>query len=203
MALMKVCPSCRSTKVRNGYLKPPLLLRLLFIRDFLCESCNLEFRAFALRPAKSRGVRMRRKANRFNEAPAVDLSMLKETQPSVRLPAKSRLDFEQPVMAPPAEMEHALRRELQARQPESAAAYSPAKKHLSSHSSRPCPQCGSRDARRRHRRVWERVIFSLTEIRAYTCQSCGASFYARREKSKATSGQPFAGSSRFNQKREG
>ena len=186
-AHMKVCPSCGSSKIRNGYLRPPLLLRLLLIREFLCEGCNLEFRAFALRPAKSRGVRMRRKANRFNQAPAVDLSLLNQASPNVKPATAPTFNFDPAMITPPARIEPAeMMPGLPVREHHSAAAtHSQAKKHLSSRPDRPCPHCGSHDTRRRHRQTWERVILYFTEIRAFRCQSCGASFYARREQ-----GQP-------------
>ncbi|HYE75804.1 MAG TPA: hypothetical protein VEF04_20845 [Blastocatellia bacterium] len=44
-----------------------------------------------------------------------------------------------------------------------------------------CPQCGSLDTERRRRKLWERIVFSLSDVRAYTCRICGTSFYARRK----------------------
>lgn len=176
---MKVCPSCGSSKIRNGYLKPPLWLRLLLVREFLCEGCNLAFRTLALRPAKSRGTRMWRKADRFNQAPAVDLSLLNQTSHNVKPATRPTFNFDQ---APAAEIGHGL---PVSHHQSAAATLSRAKKHLSSHPDRSCPHCGSHDARRRHRQTWERVILSFTQIRPYRCQSCGASFYARREQSEA------------------
>lgn len=42
------CPKCRSSQIWPGYNKPPLILRLILIRELLCNNCNLIFRAFAL-----------------------------------------------------------------------------------------------------------------------------------------------------------
>ncbi len=44
-----------------------------------------------------------------------------------------------------------------------------------------CPDCGSGDTRRRSRSSIERAVFSMTDHRAYSCNSCGASFYAKAE----------------------
>lgn len=181
---MKDCPSCGSSKIRNGYLKPSLLLRLLLVREFLCEGCNLAFRAFALLPAKSRGVRLRRKADRFNQAPAVDLSLLNQTSRHVKPAATPTFNFDPALMTSPARMEPA---EMSQRSPvghhqSAAATLSTAKK---SHPDRSCPHCGSHDARRRHRQILERVILSFSQIRPYSCQSCGESFYARHEQSQS------------------
>ncbi|MBK7598555.1 MAG: hypothetical protein IPJ07_08540 [Acidobacteria bacterium] len=44
-----------------------------------------------------------------------------------------------------------------------------------------CPDCGSGDTRRRSRSSIDRAVFSMTEHRAYSCNSCGASFYAKAD----------------------
>ena len=58
------CPKCASKRIRRGYGQPPLYLRLLGIRELLCNECNLIFRAFVLpgmMPKSSRGKQARRK----------------------------------------------------------------------------------------------------------------------------------------------
>ncbi len=47
-----------------------------------------------------------------------------------------------------------------------------------------CPQCASPDVSRRHRRLWQRIILGLTQIRPYRCDSCGHKFYASRRPHK-------------------
>jgi hypothetical protein len=42
-----------------------------------------------------------------------------------------------------------------------------------------CPECGSNWVRRRQRSGLERVVFALTNHKAFICRSCDASFYAR------------------------
>ncbi|MFN7927533.1 MAG: hypothetical protein U0Y68_06245 [Blastocatellia bacterium] len=44
-----------------------------------------------------------------------------------------------------------------------------------------CPSCGATDTERRRRKLWEKVVFAFTNIRAYQCRICGADFYARRK----------------------
>lgn len=41
------CPKCHSTRVQRGFDDPPLILRLFFIYDLLCNNCDHEFRGFA------------------------------------------------------------------------------------------------------------------------------------------------------------
>jgi hypothetical protein len=185
---MIVCPVCQSSKIRNGYRKAPLPLRLFFIRAFLCESCNLEFHAFALRPAKSRLRRGRRKAV-APSPPKVEaepfpppMRPLHAEQPTAQ-PAPR---FDWSAVTPPAPLDdESLDRGSQAQDGGDAVAGAEraGRHHASHHSSQPdrsCPHCGSRDTRRRHRKLWERMVFGLTSIRAYSCLACGAPFYARR-----------------------
>ncbi|HMV46504.1 MAG TPA: hypothetical protein PLD20_27175 [Blastocatellia bacterium] len=51
-----------------------------------------------------------------------------------------------------------------------------------SSSAQVCPECSSRNVKRRHRNFLERTVLSITEHKAYSCRNCGASFYARSEK---------------------
>lgn len=181
---MVVCPSCHSSKVRNGYRKAPLVLRLLRINEFLCEHCNLQFLAFSLRAPKSRGARRKRlKANTFNQAPEVDLSLLNQPLPTATKPGMQRETFDRSAivnetLSRPKEPDYRLPA-TSGENAEAAVRLSP--KHRAHQARHLCPQCGSQETRRRHRRAWERIVFSLTEIRAYSCNSCGASFYARRK----------------------
>lgn len=45
------CPKCKSTRVQYGYTQPHPLLRLLGIKNLLCNNCNHPFKAFALHSA--------------------------------------------------------------------------------------------------------------------------------------------------------
>jgi hypothetical protein len=72
-------------------------MRLVGIRTLLCDHCNYEFRAFSPIPPKStRHRRSKRKADVFNEAPAVNLRALvppgDETAPVRRAPAPAQFD---------------------------------------------------------------------------------------------------------------
>jgi len=52
-----------------------------------------------------------------------------------------------------------------------------------------CPECNSRNIRRRRRNFVERTLLSLGEHKAYVCRECDASFYAKREEHES---QPAA-----------
>ncbi|MBC7901152.1 MAG: hypothetical protein H7070_13995 [Saprospiraceae bacterium] len=42
------CPKCRSTRIRRGYRPTRLWSKILFRYYLLCDSCNLEFKGFAV-----------------------------------------------------------------------------------------------------------------------------------------------------------
>jgi len=42
------CPKCGSSRIRKGYKKTPLPMRLVGIYHLLCDHCNLLFTGFAL-----------------------------------------------------------------------------------------------------------------------------------------------------------
>lgn len=42
------CPKCGSTRVRSGYKRTPLLMRLVGIYHLLCDHCNLLFTGFVV-----------------------------------------------------------------------------------------------------------------------------------------------------------
>jgi hypothetical protein len=69
---MPRCPRCHSSRIQHGFNDESALLRLLFVRELLCNNCNLEFKGFALPGTLNRkpsvkeepGVN-RRRAQRF------------------------------------------------------------------------------------------------------------------------------------------
>jgi transposase-like protein len=162
---MALCPSCGSSRVRNGYRPAPLLLRVVGIRSLLCDNCNFQFRAFSPLPPRHAPRKSQRKADTFNPPPAVDLKQLKESLPKVRPAAPPAVKFDRTAVAtvPPPEP------------PPEPRAPAP---HPARHPHPPCPSCGAGETRRRRRHAWERLAFALSEARPYTCHSCNASFYA-------------------------
>lgn len=47
MATQK-CPKCRSKRIRQGYRPTPILFKLIFRYNLLCDECNWEFNGFAI-----------------------------------------------------------------------------------------------------------------------------------------------------------
>lgn len=42
------CPKCSSNRIRRGYRHTPLWSKMLFRYNLLCDSCNWEFKGFAV-----------------------------------------------------------------------------------------------------------------------------------------------------------
>lgn len=168
---MAVCPSCGSSRVRRGYQPVPFPLRMLGIRELLCDNCNYLYRAFSPLPPKShhrRHTERRTEPSLASHPPALD-TLDKDNL--------HKLDKEAPI--------HGKSPLYQARPPlliDLPPAVDPAadaRAHFR-HNARICPQCGSDQTKRRRRRLWERAVFAFSDKRPYTCLSCDASFYDRQ-----------------------
>lgn len=59
------CPRCGSGRVRRGYRPTPIWWKILFRYNLLCDTCNWEFRGFAIPGTVStKPPRKRKKADR-------------------------------------------------------------------------------------------------------------------------------------------
>jgi hypothetical protein len=175
---MALCPACGSSRVRNDYKPAPLALRIFFVRALLCDHCNYQFKVFSFGGALARSrQRSASKAAFFNPPPSrgVDLTRLKEG--ATRLESTGRQD------QPRSQIQHDLRTEitrLQAREEKD-------QNHLTSLNQEPprvagapaCTHCASTNVKRRRRTTFERMVFSATDHKAFTCCSCGETFYSK------------------------
>lgn len=215
---MVVCPSCGSSRVRNGYKPAPFWLRMIGMRGLLCDNCNFPFRAFSPLPPKSRRPQhAQRKADTFNAAPVVDLSQIQQKsetgkhKASVAAPPVEKLELK--IAPAPAEkfefvnssssvpasarlvtdhiapVHSNLRTEItKITAPGNSEIiklphvkreqHAKSEPHSSSH---PCPECSSRNVRRRRRNFLERTLLTFSEHKAYNCRDCGAAFYAKSD----------------------
>src|SRR5438128_9273876 len=64
---MQICPRCGSTRVRHGYGRERFGLRLIGVRELLCNQCNLSFTRFVL-PGMMPKSSHRNKKHRDHEA---------------------------------------------------------------------------------------------------------------------------------------
>ncbi|MEP7341384.1 MAG: hypothetical protein ABI977_26880 [Acidobacteriota bacterium] len=240
---MVICPSCGSSRIRNGYKPAPLWLRLIGVRGLLCDGCNFPFRAFSPLPPKSRRPHhVQRKADVFNPAPMVDLTQIRPKppvekpgsqaihpqveKPELKVAAPSTEKFELKAVPSPVEKfnfaassspttsaarivtdhiapaRNDLRTEVTrihgrgARKIVGVPAPLPAQSEPNPKSQN-CPECNSRNIKRRHRNFLERTLLAPSEHKAYTCRNCGASFYAKSEEreARAASSNPANGAS--------
>lgn len=195
---MVKCPACRSDRVYKGYRPAPLLLRLIRIHEFLCEGCNLQFRAFSLLSPRSR-----RRKGKNRKDHSQDNVRLIEPNPQVKIvepvPVPQKNPHANPLLAqatsagamsvtpslpPPAKpaASEAAKPTIKAQWQMPAEALEELETRRQSHRShQTCPQCGTSDTERRRRKLWEKVAFAFTSIRAYKCRICGEHFYARRK----------------------
>ena len=156
---MAICPACGGSHVRSGYRPVVFPLRLLGIRELLCDDCNYLYRAFSPLPPKTpHRRRTERKADAFAPGGKIDLATLNSSKRE-RAP----------------ESAHTLVIKMPA--PAASAAGARTASRSSLHR---CPDCGSDDTKRRRRRSWERLLFALSNKRPYLCNSCASSFYDRQ-----------------------
>jgi hypothetical protein len=205
---MVVCPSCGSSRIRNDYRPAPLVLRVIGIRALLCDYCNRQFRAFSPTAPRARASRnttrrldLPRRTTPFNynhtEPPSREEVRLELQASRLLLTIESNQDEQikvdlsgftsrnepKPVNGngSHAPVQSDLRSEVTKLQDlqsvkETQALNPVREKHKTSAI---CPECGSNWVRRRQRSGLERVVFALTNHKAFICRSCDASFYAR------------------------
>jgi ribosomal protein L37E len=181
---MAKCPACRSTRVYKGYRPAPLLLRLLLIHDFLCENCNLQFRGFSLIPPRSR----RRKGKKSSDSASHSSSSV-EPAAAMQDAVQAKPVLAQAKSAVAAGLSQTTSMSVPPPTTKQGQWQMPAEefeelqgKRRSHRSHQICTSCGATDTERRRRKLWEKVVFVFTSIRAYQCRICGADFYARRKK---------------------
>lgn len=176
---MATCPSCNSTRLRAGYRHLPLPVRLLGIRELLCDDCNYLYRAFSPFPPKSgRRKNSNLKADTF--MPAHDSAVVAgDSIPVQYRKVEAKVASSKPVLSPkPAKPVNTPDRQRRIPIPTALdPAMNPASSVRSS-SSPECVHCGSNDTRRRSRRLWERTVLAFSSKRPYLCNGCGKSFFA-------------------------
>ncbi len=199
------CPACGSSRIRNDYKPAIWVLRILFIRALLCDHCNHQFKAFSITGAPSRGRRNpARVSDVLNQSQPVDVVRLKGVKQSeaivkpqeprrltidlVALRLQSRTQEEVPgaiVIDQTPQSRRDLRTEitrLYAQGAKDPQRRKDAERERLSPSVTPiCTHCGSTNVKRRRRTILERLAFSVTDHKAFTCRSCGEPFYSKIE----------------------
>src|SRR3989442_14806858 len=78
---MQTCPRCGSSRVRHGYGRERFGLRLIRVRELLCNHCNLSFTRFVLPGMMPKSSRHGKKRNEHE---------VKETSTPVSAPAQEK-----------------------------------------------------------------------------------------------------------------
>ena len=152
---MQICPRCGSTRVRHGYGRERFGLRLIGVRELLCNQCNLSFTRFVL-PGMMPKSSHHSKKRRNHEAPPASAQST--------APASEQSN---PPISP------------QSTAPVSA--QSSGKRHRQrNRRSKQCPRCDGKNVHRSSRRgIRERAI-SIFSLYPYRCHDCDKRFYVRR-----------------------
>lgn len=205
---MLVCPSCGSSRIRNGYKPAMFILRIVGIRALLCDNCNFPFQAFSPFPPKTRRPKQSAKADVYPVAPAVDLERLKPTLPVAKpqgfklappvsaKPVQTRQPEPQPApivaavavsAEPPAKVvvdrvapvRQGLRTEITKLHTLRAQEKPDELPQTIHQTSLTCPECESRNVKRRRRNFFERAFLAFSGHKPFTCRNCDAVFYSK------------------------
>jgi hypothetical protein len=201
---MLLCPACGSSRIRNDYKPAPVVVRVLGIRALLCDHCNHQFKTFAIKSPKPRAPRSPKirtellavapsvelNGHNGNHAPVEAAANGKNNTPkrvtidldALRLRSKTQeevagtivVDHISPVCS---DIRTEITRIYTAGANDLLTDGSP---ELGRDNSAPaCAHCGSENVRRRHRTLMERVAFSVLNHKAFSCRSCGETFYGK------------------------
>ena len=148
---MQICPRCGSTRVRHGYGRERFGLRLIGVRELLCNHCNLSFTRFVL-PGMMPKSSHRSKKRGNHEAKNANAPV--SEQSTAPLSAQSTV----PVSAQSSGKRHRPRNRR----------------------AKQCPRCDGKNVHRSSRRgIRERAI-SIFSLYPYRCHDCDKRFYVRR-----------------------
>ena len=148
---MQICPRCGSSRIRHGYGRERFGLRLIGVRELLCNHCNLSFTRFVL-PGMMPKSSHRSKKRGNHEAKNANAPV--SEQSTAPLSAQSTV----PVSAQSSGKRHRPRNRR----------------------SKKCPRCDGKNVHRSSRRgIRERAI-SIFSLYPYRCHDCDKRFYVRR-----------------------
>ena len=156
---MQICPRCGSTRVRHGYGRERFGLRLIGVRELLCNQCNLSFTRFVL-PGMMPKSSHHSKKRRNHEAKDV-------TPPASAQSTAPASEQSNPPVSP------------QSTAPVSA--QSSGKRHRQrNRRSKQCPRCDGKNVHRSSRRGIREHAISIFSLYPYRCHDCDKRFYVRR-----------------------
>ena len=156
---MQICPRCGSSRIRHGYGRERFGLRLIGVRELLCNHCNLSFTRFVL-PGMMPKSSHHSKKRRNHEAKDV-------TPPASAQSTAPASEQSNPPISP------------QSTAPVSA--QSSGKRHRQrNRRSKQCPRCDGKNVHRSSRRGIREHAISIFSLYPYRCHDCDKRFYVRR-----------------------
>ena len=148
---MQICPRCGSTRVRHGYGRERFGLRLIGVRELLCNHCNLSFTRFVLPGMMPKSSHRSKKRGHHEAKDATAPTSEQATAPL----------------------------STQATAPVSA--QSNGKRHRQrNRRSKQCPRCDGKNVHRSSRRGIREHAISIFSLYPYRCHDCDKRFYVRR-----------------------
>ena len=84
------CPRCHSKRIRRGYRPTPFWLKILFRYNLLCDSCNWEFKGFAV-PGTTSAKPTKKRKSADKQPEAVDDAPQNQTEPVEKKRVKIKL----------------------------------------------------------------------------------------------------------------
>ena len=148
---MQICPRCGSTRVRHGYGRERFGLRLIGVRELLCNHCNLSFTRFVLPGMMPKSSHRSKKRGKHEAKDATAPTSEQATAPL----------------------------STQATAPVSA--QSNGKRHRQrNRRSKQCPRCDGKNVHRSSRRGIREHAISIFSLYPYRCHDCDKRFYVRR-----------------------
>ena len=148
---MQICPRCGSSRIRHGYGRERFGLRLIGVRELLCNHCNLSFTRFVLPGMMPKSSHRSKKRGHHEAKDATAPTSEQATAPL----------------------------STQATAPVSA--QSNGKRHRQrNRRSKQCPRCDGKNVHRSSRRGIREHAISIFSLYPYRCHDCDKRFYVRR-----------------------
>ena len=164
---MQICPRCGSTRVRHGYGRERFGLRLIGVRELLCNHCNLSFTRFVL-PGMMPKSSHRSKKRGHHEAKDATAPASEQSTAPVNTQSTAHVSAQSTAT-------------VSAQSRATVSAQSNGKRHRQrNRRSKQCPRCDGKNVHRSSRRGIREHAISIFSLYPYRCHDCDKRFYVRR-----------------------
>jgi|ERR1051326_1338597 transposase-like protein len=157
---MQTCPRCGSNRVRHGYGRERFGLRLIGVRELLCNQCNLSFTRFVIPGTMPKSGRHSKKSGHSETKEPIT------AEPPIEESTSAESNTTEPTIVEPGQ----------------ASSRSNGHRHHR-HGKKPakrCPRCDGGNVHRSSRRGIREHTISMFSLYPYRCHDCDQRFYVRR-----------------------